>query len=530
MVQRQGKIFIWTVLDLVDGFHQMPMKVEHRPITCMSTPRGTQQWRVQVMGLKNAGTQFQRMMEWVLRDLPHTDPYVDDTITGTDGLTMEECLWNNYRATRATLLQFREQRLVCKVKKSEFFSTKVEFCGHVLTQGRRSPAPGKLLPIQQWELPQTVTELRGFLGLTNYFSEYVSHYAESAAPLMGKLQLNRKDGKKGSKLRLVWSDDEVKAFNQLKHKLCEKLELWQPDVDKPFRLHCDASDFAIGAELVQQFDSEWRPVAFYSRKLAKSQRNWVPREKETYAIVAALRKWSGLIGFQPVLVTTDHKALEDWVTEHVDTPSGPRGRRARWHETLSQFDLRVQYIPGPENVVPDALSRWAYPASSAREDVSFHGSAEAREEVKKMLEKELAEGKVVGLVRFGPPGQGVLQVAGAVASGGRFAGHVHVVNHRTLDTDGQGDPDATSDHVGVTPPGGKLARRCPGGVVAALNAPPPRYSAGAGPPVPAMCTGVPCYTPSCASSRPRPTGSSSSSSVGGRGSRPTARKLRMAGT
>ena len=144
---------------------------------------------------------------------------------------------------------------------------------------------------------------------------------------MGKLQLNRHEGRKGSKVKLVWTDPEIAAFEQLKAKLCKKLELNQPDLDRPFRLHCDASDFAIGAELAQEFEGVWKPVGFYSRKLAKSQKNWTPREKETYAIVESLRKWSGLIGFQPVLVTTDHKSLENWVTEHVDTPSGPRGRR-----------------------------------------------------------------------------------------------------------------------------------------------------------------------------------------------------------
>ena len=248
-----------------------------------------------------------------------------------------------------------------------------------------------------WELPQKVTELRGFLGLTNCFSEYVHHYAQLAAPLMGKLRLNRKDGKKGSKLRLKWEPNEIEAFEALKKRLAENLELWQLDLDRPFRLHCDASDFAIGAELRQQFDEVWRPVALFSRKLAKAQLNWVPREKETYAIVAALRKWAGLIGFQPVLVTTDHKALQDWVTEHVDTPSGPRGRRARWHETLSQFDLQVTYIPGPDNVVADALSRWAYPASSAREDVSFHGSSEASREVRDIIRAELERERSIGM-------------------------------------------------------------------------------------------------------------------------------------
>ena len=262
--------------------------------------------------------------------------------------------------------------------------TEVAFCGHILWKGRHSPAQGKLLPIQKLEIPHTVTALRGFLGLTNYFSEYVPGYADKAGPLMEKLKLNRHDGRKGSLVSLKWTDTEMKAFEEVKAKLAASLELFQVDLDQPFRLRCDASATAIGAELQQQRDGKWVPVAFYSRKLAGSQKNWSTREKETYAIVAALRKWAGLIGFQPVIVTTDHKSLEDWVTEQVDTPSGPRGRRARWHETLSQFDLEVHYIPGDENAVADALSRYAYPASSAREDVSFHGSAQNCEEVKKI--------------------------------------------------------------------------------------------------------------------------------------------------
>jgi hypothetical protein len=437
MVQRQGNNRVWTVLDLVDGFHQMPLKKEHRYITCMSTPRGTQQWTVLVMGLKNAGIQFQRMMEWVLRDLPASDPYLDDIITGSAGPDRIAQIWSNYYDVRALLKTYEDEKLVCKWEKSHFFETRIEFCGHILEDGKRSPAPGKLLPIQLWELPKTVTDLRGFLGLTNYFSEYVEHYAETAAPLMGKLQLNRHDGRKGSKLRLVWTADETLAFERLKEKLCKNLVLWQANPDAPFRLHCDASDYAIGAELTQKFGDVWRPVAFYSRKLAKSQCNWAPREKETYAIVASLRKWSGLIGFQPTLVTTDHRSIEEWVTEHVDTPSGPRGRRARWHETLSQFDLEIKYIPGPENVIPDALSRWAYPASSAREDVSFHGSLEAKKEVQEMIEKEYELSRLVGLVRLKSPTKGVMLVGGTLPENATIATRVHVVTRSALDTENE---------------------------------------------------------------------------------------------
>ena len=125
----------------------------------------------------------------------------------------------------------------------------VEFCGHILRQGKRSPAPGKLLPIQKWEIPHCVTALRGFLGMTNYFSEYVKGYAEKAGPLMEKLKLPRWVGKKGSTFALHWTEEEVKAFESVKPGLAASLELFQIDPDQPFRLRCDASDHAIGAEL-----------------------------------------------------------------------------------------------------------------------------------------------------------------------------------------------------------------------------------------------------------------------------------------
>ena len=134
-------------------------------------------------------------------------------------------------------------------------------------------------------------------------------------------------------------------------------------------------------------------------KVGQEPENWTPREKETFAIVAALRKWGGYIGFQPVVVCSDHKSLENWITEHIDSPSGPRGRRARWHETLSQFDLTIEYLPGPENVVADAMSPFAYPASSSREDDSFHGSREAKAEMEEIIKRELEEERLVQVAK-----------------------------------------------------------------------------------------------------------------------------------
>ena len=130
-------------------------------------------------------------------------------------------------------------------------------------------------------------------------------------------------------------------------------------------------------------------MAFSSRVLAEGQRRtWTPREKEAYAIVMALRKWAGHIALHPVTVCTDHQSLQSWHKEHVDIPSGPASRRARWHETLAKFDLTVVYVPGKDNTVADCLSRWAYPASKGLTNVSAHGDEAETAEAKRIIEME----------------------------------------------------------------------------------------------------------------------------------------------
>ncbi len=180
------------------------------------------------------------------------------------------------------------------------FMGELELFGHILREGRPSAAPGNLLSIQKCELPGTVTALRGFLGLTNYYSSNVHNYRALAAPLMGKLQVNRLDGKEGFLKPVAWDDESKAAFKVLKEALKEGLQVFQLETYQPFVLRTDASNFAIGAVLEQDRNGEWISVSFLSRKLGQSQLNWIPREKETFAIVATLRKWAERVGFQPI--------------------------------------------------------------------------------------------------------------------------------------------------------------------------------------------------------------------------------------
>ena len=234
------------------------------------------------------------------------------------------------------------------------------FAGHVVGNGQRKPIPGKVAAIEQWEKPKTVSELRAYLGFCNYYSGYIKMYAEYAAPMTTMLKGNREETKKGSKKALVWTEESDRAFEGMKQALLSAVGLLD--------------------------DGRHVPVAFWSRVLAEGQRRtWTPREKEAYAIVMALRKWAGYIALHPVTVCTDHQSLQSWHKEHVDTPSGPASRRARWHETLAKFDLTVVYIPGKDNTVADCLSRWAYPASKGMQDISAHGDEAETAEAKRII-------------------------------------------------------------------------------------------------------------------------------------------------
>ena len=141
------------------------------------------------------------------------------------------------------------------------------------------------------------------------------------------------ESKKGSTKPISCTAEDQEIFDQLKERLCHQLGLHHMDPYRPFVLRTDASKYAIGAVLEQLPNDDRRPttndvldrktvpVGFMSRKLTGRQRNWTPIEQETYAVIVALQKWANVIGSQPVTIITDHKSLEAWAHETLDTPA-----------------------------------------------------------------------------------------------------------------------------------------------------------------------------------------------------------------
>ena len=250
ILQKQQKKRIFTVLDLKNGYHQMPLHPESRPCTGMLTPLGPMQWKVVPMGAKNGNAAFQRMMEDLLgpvRDC--ADPFVDEIIigSGTEGMTEDELIEAHEKDLRRVLSELDKHIRLCKPTKASLFVKEVEFGGHVAGHGQRRPMPGKLASLHHWEKPQTISELRSFMGFCNYYSGYVRMYAELSGPLYKMLQVGKFDGRKGSKKKLAWTPEAEDAFSRLKERLLGHLGLFLVDPDKGFVLRTDASDYAVGA-------------------------------------------------------------------------------------------------------------------------------------------------------------------------------------------------------------------------------------------------------------------------------------------
>ncbi|KAI0992569.1 hypothetical protein K3495_g15616, partial [Podosphaera aphanis] len=152
-----------------------------------------------------------------------------------------------------------------------------------------------------------------------------------------------------------WGPDQEHAFKVIKQKFTEDIVLQHFDWDKPARLETDASDRGTGGILLQpDASNNWRPVAFFSRKMSPAEANYEIYDKELLAIVQAFEEWRPELegSTDPVEVITDHKALEYFMKSRLLSR-----RQARWSEFLSRFNFKICYRPGKMNGPADALSR-----------------------------------------------------------------------------------------------------------------------------------------------------------------------------
>ena len=240
---------------------------------------------------------------------------------------------------RVVLEILREHQLYGKLSKCEFWLSEVQFLGHVISAHGIVVDPTKIEVVLKWERPQTVTEVRSFLGLAGYYRRFIEGFSKMVSPLT---QLTQKDKS------FSWTELCEACFEEMKKRLTTAPVLAIPDTTQAFEVYCDASYQGLRCVLMQGE----RAVVYASRQLKIHEKNYPNHDLELAAVVFALKTWRHYLYGSQFRVFSDHKSLR-----YLFDQKELNMRQRRWMEYLKDYDFELLYHPGKANVEADALSR-----------------------------------------------------------------------------------------------------------------------------------------------------------------------------
>ena len=330
---------VFSKLDLLKGYFQVPVWPDDVPKTAIITPFGSFMFYYSTFGLKNSGATFQRLMDTIFGDVPFVLVYIDDILIFSRN--HEE----HIEHLRATFRLLHDNGLVCRPDKCILSVSQVEFLGHIVSNDGIRPNSTKVEAIERFPRPTTVKGVQEFLGLVNYYGRFVPNAAGHLAPLYDAIAGRNKD--------FVWTDACTSAFEDAKSALAHAATLSYPVPGQPISLTTDASNVAVGACLEQTINGYARPIAFFSRKLRSNERKYSTFDRELLAIYLALRHFRHFIdGSNAVTVKTDHKPIIHALSKTSDAWTG---RQQRHLSAIAETGCTIQHLPGKQNPVADAV-------------------------------------------------------------------------------------------------------------------------------------------------------------------------------
>ena len=339
LISSIGSKKYFTTIDLLQGFLQIPLDEESKEFTAFSSASGRFQYTRMPFGLKSAPVSFVRLMDMVLGDLlgKNLHCYIDDLIIATD--TLDEHL----KLLDKVLHRLKSAGLKLKLKKCSFMKEKIVYLGHTISEHGVEVNDLKIQAIQNYPIPTSKKEVKSFLGLAGFYRMFVKDFAKIAAPLTALLK---------DDADFIWSSAQQQAFEALQAELINPPVLRFPDFAKEFFIVTDACDIGIGSCLMQLHEGKYHPIAYHSRKLKPAEMNYSVTDRESLAVIDALRHFRYIIFGAKITIFTDHMAA----VELLKNPSHS-GRRARWFLTAQDYEITLKHIRGSKNVVADALSR-----------------------------------------------------------------------------------------------------------------------------------------------------------------------------
>ena len=338
LLDRLGRAKHFSTLDLASGYHQIAVKASDIPKTAFRTQRGQFEFLVMPFGVTNAPATFQRLMNNLFKE--ELDAFV--LVYLDDILIFSQTLQDHIIHIRQALEKLRKAKLYARLHKCSFFKEQVEYLGFDVSAEGVKPSPEKVRTVVEWPRPQSVKDVRSFLGLAGFYRRFIKQFSLKARPLTDLTK---------EKMIWQWTEKEEHAFCDLKRSLVIAPVLRMPDFELPFVVTTDASLVSVGAILEQDFGQGLQPVAYESRKLNPAETRYSAYERELLGIVWAIGKWRHYLEGRKFVVQTDHSSLR-----HLPNQPSVSRRIWKWVSILQGYDAEIRHIPGKVNPA-DALTR-----------------------------------------------------------------------------------------------------------------------------------------------------------------------------
>ena len=334
----------FSKIDLKHAYQQIKLSKSSRPLVTINTHRGLFQYTRLPFGVASAPALFQKVMDTVLQGLSKVICYLDDILI--TGSSQQE----HFDNVKQVLRRLEQYGIRARKSKCAFMCQAVEYyLGHRVDAEGLHTLDTKVAAIQNAPSPRNSQELCSFLGLVHYYGKFLPNLSTCLQPLNNLLK-NDTEWK--------WSDECKRSFAQIKKLLISAPVLAHYNPELPIRLAGDASAYGIGAVISHQFpDGTERPVAFFSRKLTSTERNYSQLEKEALALVYGVQKFHQYLYGRQFVLVTDHKPLTTILGHKRGIPPLAAARLQRWALILSAYSYSIEFRPTKQHANADGLSR-----------------------------------------------------------------------------------------------------------------------------------------------------------------------------